>query len=104
MSALEAIGVADAVVAYRSERDGQLTIIDGHLRREILDQKIPVLVTDLTDEEADQFLATHDVLTTMAERDEIELGKLLAEMTSELPRELRVRNPGRRRIVLPYRA
>ena len=87
LSALDTIGIADAVLAYHSERDGgALTLIDGHLRRDLLGH-IPVLVTDLTDEEADVLLASHDVLTTMAQRDEEMLGELLAGIETEIPRD-----------------
>jgi hypothetical protein len=88
LAALDKIGIADAVLAYHSERDdGALTLIDGHLRRGLI-QDIPVLVTDLTDDEADVLLASHDVITTMAQRDEEMLGELLAGIETEIPRDL----------------
>jgi hypothetical protein len=88
LSALETIGIADAVLAYRSERaDGALTLIDGHLRRDLID-KVPVLVTDLSDDEADMLLASHDVITTMAQRDESALAALLEGIEAEMPRDL----------------
>ena len=88
LAALDTIGIADAVLAYKSERnDGKLTLIDGHLRRDLMDT-IPVLVTDLTDDEADVLLASHDVLTTMAQRDEEILGELLDGIEMDIPRDL----------------
>ena len=42
--------------------------------------EIPVLVLDVTKEEADKILATHDPLTLMAEADAAALESLLAEM------------------------
>jgi hypothetical protein len=90
-AALESIGVAGAVIAYRSEaRSGQLTLIDGHLRRDLLDEEIPTLVLDLDDEEAEALLATYDVITTMAQRDEDALRSLLDGLDGKLPRELLV--------------
>jgi hypothetical protein len=86
---LESVGVADAVLAYHSERnDGELTLIDGHLRRGMIDQEIPVLVTDLNDAEADAMLASHDVLTTMAVPDEYALRELLEDVEDTLPRDV----------------
>jgi hypothetical protein len=85
---LETIGVADAVIAYHSERhDGQLTLIDGHLRRDILEE-VPVLVTDLNDEEADALLAAHDVVTLMAQPDNDAFEDLLDDVAEVLPEDL----------------
>ena len=90
LAALDTIGVADAVLAYHSERaGGQLTLIDGHLRRGLMSE-VPVLVTDLTDAEADILLASHDVLTTMALRDEEMLAELLAGIDGKIPRDLMI--------------
>jgi len=80
-SLLETIGIADASLAYRSERNEGLTLIDGHLRRELMDGEVPVLILDLNDEEADALLAAHDVITTMAVPDEAELASLLDDIT-----------------------
>jgi ParB-like chromosome segregation protein Spo0J len=47
------VGFAGAALA-RQAADGTLVLIDGHLRREALPgESIPVVVTDLTEEEAD---------------------------------------------------
>jgi len=79
---LAEVGYAGAVLA-RETPDG-LQLIDGHLRAEIdLDGKIPVLVLDVTAEEADKILATFDPLTSMAEANEEALGKLLAEIETD---------------------
>ena len=75
---LDEVGLAGAVIA-RELADGSLQLIDGHLRSEVSgDAEVPVLVVDLTDEEADKVLLTHDVLTYMAGFDTQQLGKLLA--------------------------
>ena len=43
-------------------------------------QKIPVLITDLTEEEADKLLLTYDPISAMAEPDKERLGALLASI------------------------
>lgn len=90
LAALHTIGVADAMLAYRPEPDGPLVLIDGHLRRDLLNSQVPVLVLDLTEDEADLLLASHDVLTTMAGRDEEMLAALLDDIETEIPRDLLV--------------
>jgi len=63
------IGIADALIV-RELKDKTLQILDGHLRAETTpDQKVPVLVVDLNDQEALKLLATHDPLAEMAEAD-----------------------------------
>jgi len=65
---LSEIGYADALIAY--ETDNGLMLIDGHLRAETTpDMEVPVLVTDLSSEEADKLLATLDPLAAMANSD-----------------------------------
>lgn len=76
---LEEVGVADALLAY--ERDGKLTVIDGHLRKDTApDHEWPIVVLDVTDEEADYLLATHDPLAAMAQPDQDKLLDLLASV------------------------
>jgi len=76
------VGYAGAVLA-RETPDG-LQLIDGHLRAELdPDGKVPVLVLDVTAEEADKILATFDPLAGMAEANEEALGKLLAEIETD---------------------
>lgn len=63
---LAEIGYADALLARELE-DGSLQLVDGHLRAETTpDQEVPVLVLDVTEEEADKILATLDPLSAMA--------------------------------------
>jgi ParB-like chromosome segregation protein Spo0J len=58
---LTEIGYADALIA-RELPDGQLQLIDGHLRAEVTpDTEVPVLVVDVTEEEADKILLTLDL-------------------------------------------
>lgn len=78
------IGFAGAVLA-RQRDDGRLELIDGHLRTaELGSAKIPVLVCDLTADEASRALLTHDALSELAEVDVDQVAHLLAE-TSALP-------------------
>lgn len=64
---LDKIGIADALLV-RELGDDRYMIIDGHLRAELLpNRKIPVLVLDVTEEEADEILLMHDSVTGMAE-------------------------------------
>ncbi len=80
---LAEIGYADALLA-RQLRDGSLELIDGHLRAEITpDLEVPVLVVDLTEEEAAKLLALHDPLAVMAETDQDVLADLLADVETE---------------------
>ena len=80
---LAQIGIADAVLAFETE-NGALTLIDGHLRKDILgDTIIPVLVTDLTEDEARLMLATHDPLTAMATQNDELILSLLSQVTTD---------------------
>ena len=74
---LERVGYADAVIAR--ETDAGLVLIDGHLRAETTpDAIVPVLVTDLTEAEADEVLATLDPLAALAEPNVDQLAQLLS--------------------------
>lgn len=79
-AALNEIGFADAVLAR--EVDGGLELIDGHLRRETAaDESVPVLVLDVTADEADKLLVTLDPLASMATTDAGKLSDLLSHVT-----------------------
>ena len=74
---LAEVGIADAVIARRLE-DGQLMLLDGHLRTETLgDQLVPVLVLDVDEAEGDKILATLDPLAALAETNAANLDALL---------------------------
>ena len=76
--ALNEIGLSDAVIA-RETPDG-LQLIDGHLRQEVLGNAlVPVLIVDLTEEEADKLLVTLDPLAAMATTDTDRLLSLLEQ-------------------------
>lgn len=71
------VGYADALIA-RELTDGRLELIDGHLRAETTpDAIVPVLVLDVTQEEADKLLLTLDPMAAMAEADNGRLKELL---------------------------
>jgi DNA modification methylase len=73
---LAEVGFAGAALAYLEGE--QVIIIDGHMRRNIDPQaEIPVLITDLSQEEADVVLATYDPLAAMAETNRDKLRELL---------------------------
>jgi len=82
---LAEIGMADALLAYHSERnDGALTLVDGHLRKEDHPGTWPVLILDIDDSEADLMLATLNPLAGMAEMAGQELKALLDELPGSL--------------------
>ncbi len=80
---VESIGFAGAALA-RELPDGRLMLIDGHMRRETHpDAELPVLVTDLTEDEANTVLATFDPISAMAEADAAALDSLLRTVNSD---------------------
>lgn len=82
------VGYADAVLAYETPEG--LKLVDGHLRAEITpDAEVPVLVLDITDEEADKILATHDPVAALAGANNERLANLLQDLKdNEVPLEL----------------
>lgn len=80
---LEEIGYADALIA-RELQDGRLMLIDGHLRAETTpDAQVPVLVLDVSEQEADTILLTLDPLAAMAESDAERIKALLQTVRTE---------------------
>ena len=76
---LDDVGIANAVIAYENA-DGRLTLIDGHLRRDMLpDTVLPVLVLDVDETEARKLLLTLDPLAAMAQPDMDMLMSLLQQ-------------------------
>jgi ParB family chromosome partitioning protein len=77
---LSDIGAADVLKAYYAE-DGNLTLLDGHLRREVApDFEWTVAILDFNEAEATEYLLTYDPLSAMAEADKEKLDGLLREM------------------------
>jgi ParB-like nuclease domain len=80
---LAEVGYAGALLA-RELADGSLELIDGHLRAETTpDMPVPVLVLDVTEDEANKILATHDPLAALAGVDRDALESLLDNVTTE---------------------
>ena len=80
---LREIGWSGALLA-RQLPDGELELIDGHLRAEAGgEQEVPVLVLDVDEEEADRLLATFDPLGAMAGCDARQLDSLLQRIDEE---------------------
>lgn len=80
---LAEVGYADALLARELE-DGSLELVDGHLRAETTPEAIvPVLVLDVTHEEAGLILATLDPLTAMAGRDDEALRELVSTVDAQ---------------------
>jgi len=80
-SILSEIGFAGAILT-RELPNGKLQILDGHLRsEEVGKNKVPALVTDLTEEEAKLLIATYDPIGAMAGANAEKLATLLDEVT-----------------------
>jgi DNA modification methylase len=80
---LAEVGYADALLA-RELADGRLQLIDGHLRAETTPSAIvPVLILDVSEEEADKILLTLDPLAGMAESDSERLQELLNNVRTD---------------------
>ncbi len=81
LAVLNNIGFASAAVGIERKRGKHtdVILIDGHLRKDLVDPKleIPVLIVDLTQREADLVLATMDPLASLATPDEVALASLL---------------------------
>jgi hypothetical protein len=83
--ALAEVGYADALLA-RELADGSLELVDGHLRAETTpDATVPVLVLDVTEEEAAKILLTLDPLAALAGTDCDRLADLLTTTTITSP-------------------
>ena len=80
---LSEIGYADALLA-RELDDGRLMLIDGHLRAETTGRStVPVLVLDVTEDEADKLLLTLDPLAAMALADQERMLALLETVRTD---------------------
>lgn len=78
---LDEVGWADALLV-RETPEG-LQLIDGHARTEVApDAEVPVLVLDVSEEEAEKILATHDPLAQMAEANQDILDELLDDIST----------------------
>ena len=77
------LGYVNAVIARETD-DGELEIIDGHLRASVYKSAmIPVLVVDLDDREMREVLAAYDPIKGMALIDDDIFGRLLNSIDDE---------------------
>ena len=82
---LEEIGQIAALMAVR-QPDGQLLLLDGHLRSDIADERVVrVDVVDLTEEESRLVLALYDHTTAMAGVNIAKLQTLIASVMVDRP-------------------
>lgn len=79
---LKEVGIADVLRAYVSPSTGQLTLVDGHMRKNLGTQPWPIIILDVTDEEAAYLLATYDEIASLAHRDREKLDTLLRQVQS----------------------
>lgn len=87
---LAEVGYADALLV-RELAEGQLQLIDGHLRAETTpDVLVPVLVLDVDAEEADKILLTHDPLAELAEADSQQVAELVDSTEFEHPQVVKM--------------
>ena len=83
LGVLDEIGQVGELYAYYSERNGNaLTLIDGHLRKDI-GGEWDIAITDLDDAEADKLLAVYDPLGAAATADKDKLDALLRDIQTE---------------------
>ena len=70
------IGYVGAQLVYKTE-NGDLMLVDGHMRADIHpDELLPTLITDLTEDEADNILATFDPISALAEANKAKVAAL----------------------------
>jgi hypothetical protein len=78
---LREVGYADALLARETPQG--LELIDGHLRQKLTpDQEVPVLILDVTEDEAAKILLTLDPLASLAVADKQALDALLHEVST----------------------
>ena len=87
---LNEIGFVGALVV-RIDENGAYELLDGHLRKDIDgDQEVPVLITDLTEDEMLSVLETYDPITDMAIPDSQALESLLRASHAKVGADLQV--------------
>lgn len=85
---LETLGFVGALIAR--DKGGEVELLDGELRSDIAaEAEVPVLIVDLTDEEADRMLATYDPLAGLSLVDAGKLGGLLEGVSLDENGDLR---------------
>ena len=92
---LAELGIYDPLKVYVRE-DGTYCLVDGHLRQKLIhlrlgpDTLIPVVVTDLTEDEARRALLTHDPLAALAGADAVKLEHLMRSVDAQGEATLRM--------------
>ena len=80
---LDEIGFAGALLAFELH-DGTLQLIDGHLRADVVpDTPLPVLVLDVSEQEAEKILLSFDPLSQLATNDQDRLAELFGRVEFE---------------------
>lgn len=78
---LKEIGFAGALLCR--EVDGQLLLLDGHMRAaECGDKEVPVLILDVSEVEGNKILASYDAIGAMAKENEKALADIMATFSS----------------------
>lgn len=85
LGSLTELGLTEPL-KVRELDDGRLQLWDGHLRLDLFhgvdpEMLVPVIVTDLNEEEAKKAILIHDPLAAMAGEDTDKLAALLAEVS-----------------------
>lgn len=81
---LDELGFCDPLKAYK-RKDGSLVLVDGHMRASLAskvspDTKVPVVILDINEADADKVLATMDPLASMASENDKALSDLLGSV------------------------
>lgn len=77
------VGMVDVLKVVEDE-NGDLLLVDGHLRRELAgNSTVKVAVLDLTPAETKRVLAAFDATGDLAEVDTVDLDRLLAEISAQ---------------------
>ena len=80
---LERVGWVDTILVR--ETDQGLMIVDGHMRADIAeDAMVPVVVVDLSEQEAREVLATYDPIGQLADVDSAALQALIDQLPDEV--------------------
>lgn len=80
---LQEIGFAGALLCR--EQDGQLVLLDGHMRAsECGDSEVPVLILDVDEQEGNKILASYDAIGSMAKIDEKILNDLISSFSDDI--------------------
>lgn len=78
--ALEQHGIVDVMLAYYSEQRGGYVLVNGHGRKALdQDAEWPVIILDISDDEADDVLALLDTIGSWGQTDALKLHELISK-------------------------